>query len=64
MFTIEGVCDWCKKPALVIKHEYIDSKCHYSCEQCNSIATLDVRQFNIGEIQQREREQARQSMRQ
>ncbi len=60
MFTIEGVCDWCKKPALVIKHDYIDGKCHYACEKCHPMATLDVRQFNLAELQQRERNATRQ----
>lgn len=56
MFTIEGVCDWCKKPSLLTKHEYIDGKSHCACEECNDLATLDVRQFNIAELQQRERQ--------
>ncbi|NOH73208.1 hypothetical protein F0225_17980 [Vibrio pectenicida] len=52
MFTIEGVCDWCKKLSLVAKHEYIDGLCHQSCAECNDIAKLDVRQFNADERQQ------------
>ncbi len=60
MFTIVGVCDWCKKPALVAKHEYIDGKYHHACEKCHEIATLDVRLFNIAELQQRERNATRQ----
>ncbi|RJX72958.1 hypothetical protein DZ860_07340 [Vibrio sinensis] len=56
MFTIEGLCDWCKKPSLLTKHEYIDGLCHHSCKSCYDLATLDVRQFNIEEIQQRERQ--------
>lgn len=51
MFKIEGVCDWCKQPALLAKHDYIDGKHHHSCKDCNSMATLDVRQFNIAEQQ-------------
>lgn len=57
MFNIEGICDWCKRPALLTKHEYIDGKCNYSCKKCNELASLDVRQFNIGEIALRERQQ-------
>ncbi|WP_299690635.1 hypothetical protein [uncultured Vibrio sp.] len=53
MFTVEGVCDWCKKPSLVKKHDYLDGKCHHSCKECNDIATMDVRQFNIGEMEMR-----------
>ncbi|TFH90939.1 MULTISPECIES: hypothetical protein [Vibrio] len=55
MFTIEGICDWCKKPSMLAKHEYVDGLCHHSCKECNDLATLDVRQFNIAELQQRER---------
>ncbi|MDN3698458.1 hypothetical protein QWY97_14050 [Vibrio cortegadensis] len=51
MFKIEGVCDWCKQPALLAKHDYIDGKHHHSCKDCNAMATLDVRQFNIEEQQ-------------
>ncbi len=58
MFTIEGICDWCKKPNFLIKHEYIDGKAHYSCEKCNELARLDVRQFNIAEQALRERQHA------
>lgn len=53
MFTIEGVCDWCKKPSLVKKHDYLDGKYHHACKECNDIATIDVRQFNIGEMEMR-----------
>lgn len=53
MFTIEGVCDWCKKPSLVKKHDYLDGKCNHACKECNDIATIDVRQFNIGEMEMR-----------
>ncbi len=49
MFSIEGVCDWCKKRDLLTKHEYFDGKTYYSCEKCNSFAAMDVRQFNIAE---------------
>lgn len=56
MFTIEGVCDWCKQPSMLTKHEYVDGKSHCSCAECNDLATLDVRQFNIAELQQRERQ--------
>ncbi|KOO05487.1 hypothetical protein [Vibrio nereis] len=58
MFTIEGICDWCKKPSLLTKHEYVDGKCHHSCKECHHLAVIDVRQFNVGELQQRERQQA------
>ena len=53
MFTIEGICDWCKQPSLVMKHDYLDGKHHHSCEKCNDFATMDVRQFNIGELEMR-----------
>ncbi|CAH0525821.1 hypothetical protein [Vibrio hippocampi] len=49
-FSIAGVCDWCKKPSMVTKHEYVDGKCNHSCQECNDIATLDVRQFNLEEL--------------
>jgi hypothetical protein len=49
MPTIEGICDWCKRPAFLTKHEYFDGKCHYSCQSCNEVARLDVRQFNLAE---------------
>lgn len=55
MFTIEGICDWCKQPSLLTKHEYIDGKSHYSCAKCNEFARMDVRQFNIAEQALRER---------
>ena len=58
MFTIEGICDWCKKPSLLTKHEYIDGKCNHSCQECHDLASLDVRQFNIAELQQREKQRA------
>lgn len=57
MYTIEGICDWCQQPNYLTKHEYIDGMCHHSCEACNDLAVLDVRQFNIGEMQFRERNQ-------
>ncbi|WP_394152382.1 hypothetical protein [Vibrio maritimus] len=53
MFTKEGICDWCHTPSYVTKHEYIDGKCHHSCEQCLSFAVMDVRQFNLAEIELR-----------
>ena len=61
MYTIEGICDWCKKPSLLTKHEYIDGVCHHSCQTCFDFAALDVRQYNRAELQQRER-QARLSL--
>ncbi|MGF1742413.1 hypothetical protein L4C34_15275 [Vibrio profundum] len=56
MFTIEGVCDWCKKPSLLKKHDYLDGKSNLSCKQCYELAVLDVRQFNLGELEQIKRE--------
>ncbi|MGX9415919.1 hypothetical protein ACXJY6_07500 [Vibrio sp. RC27] len=50
MFTIEGVCDWCNQPNYLTKHHYVDGKCHHSCEDCNELARLDVRQFNLAEL--------------
>ncbi|MBY6196570.1 hypothetical protein [Vibrio hangzhouensis] len=52
-FTIEGFCDWCQTPSFVTKHEYVDGKCHHSCEKCLSFAIMDVRQFNLAEIEYR-----------
>lgn len=56
MFTIEGVCDWCKRPNMLAKHDYVDGKSHHSCKECHDLAALDVRQFNIAELQHRERQ--------
>ncbi|PWI34027.1 hypothetical protein DI392_07450 [Vibrio albus] len=50
MFTTQGVCDWCKKAAQVTRHDYIDGKYHHSCEDCQERAKLDVRQFNLEEV--------------
>lgn len=50
MFTIQGVCDWCKTPSYLAKHEYIDGKCHHSCKNCNELALADVRHFNLAEL--------------
>ncbi len=60
MFTIEGVCDWCKTTSLLTRHEYIDGKAHHSCEKCNELARLDVRQFNLAEQAMRERQYSQQ----
>ena len=51
IFTIEGFCDWCQTPSFVTKHEYVDGVCHYSCEKCHQYAVMDVRQFNLAEIE-------------
>ena len=51
MYIYEGICDWCKKLAMLKKHDYIDGKRHFSCHDCNTLATLDVRQFNLAETQ-------------
>ncbi|MDA0147464.1 hypothetical protein [Vibrio sp. LaRot3] len=56
MYTTEGFCDWCKKPSLLKKHDYLDGKCHYACRECDDMATLDVRQFNIAEAKLIERQ--------
>lgn len=56
MFTIEGTCDWCKRPRMLTRHDYLDGKCHHACQECNDIAKIDVRLFNIGEQQMRERQ--------
>ncbi|MCS0173519.1 hypothetical protein [Vibrio alginolyticus] len=55
MFTEEGTCDWCKKPSLVTRLDYLDGKHHYSCKACYDMAKIDVRLFNQGELQMRER---------
>ncbi|APX06486.1 MULTISPECIES: hypothetical protein [Vibrio] len=55
MFTEEGTCDWCKKPSFVTRHDYVDGKYHSSCKACYDIAKIDVRLFNQGELQMRER---------
>ncbi len=51
VYEIEGICDWCKKPSFLTRHNYIDGKYHHSCEKCNDLARLDVRQFNLAEQQ-------------
>ncbi|MFA0439148.1 hypothetical protein BCU66_001130 [Vibrio sp. 10N.286.49.B1] len=53
-FTIEGFCDWCQKPNYVTKHQYIDGKCHFSCDECVNLAAMDVRQFNKAELEYRD----------
>lgn len=53
MFNIEGVCDWCNKHSLLIRHDYVDGKSHHSCESCNDYATIDVSLFNRDEIAHR-----------
>lgn len=49
----EGICNWCNRRSLLIRHDYVDGKFHHSCESCNSIAILDVSQFNRDELAQR-----------
>ncbi|MCK6265092.1 hypothetical protein KP803_17575 [Vibrio sp. ZSDE26] len=56
MFSTEGTCDWCKKPSVLTQLNYIDGKSNHSCEDCIELATLDVRQFNIAEQRQMERQ--------
>ncbi|WP_217510413.1 hypothetical protein [Vibrio metschnikovii] len=56
MFTMIGVCDWCKLSNQLTKHEYIDGKAHYSCPNCHDLARMDVRLFNLDEIASRERQ--------
>ncbi|TPA28369.1 hypothetical protein DXJ84_08300 [Vibrio parahaemolyticus] len=55
MFTEEGTCDWCKKTSFVTRHDYVDGKYHHSCQACYDMAKIDVRLFNQGEMQMRER---------
>ncbi|EQM50075.1 hypothetical protein D051_5521, partial [Vibrio parahaemolyticus VPCR-2010] len=50
-----GTCDWCKKPSFVTRHDYVDGKYHHSCQACYDMAKIDVRLFNQGEMQMRER---------
>jgi hypothetical protein len=50
MFNIEGICDWCKQPNLLTPHLYVDGKKHHSCNKCDYLARLDVKEFNIAEI--------------
>ncbi|WP_413284397.1 hypothetical protein [Vibrio sp. MA40-2] len=50
MSSIEGNCDWCNKRSLLTRHEYVDGKCHHSCEECNDLARIDVSLFNTDEI--------------
>jgi hypothetical protein len=50
MFNIEGICDWCKLPNLLKAHLYVDGKKHHSCNKCDYLARLDVKEFNIAEI--------------
>jgi len=47
MFRTEGVCDWCKKRAMVTKLSYIDGKSNYACQSCNEIAKMDIRLYNL-----------------
>jgi hypothetical protein len=54
-FAIEGVCDWCKRPALLTSHQYIDGKSHHSCQDCHEFARLDVRLYNLAEKAEQER---------
>jgi hypothetical protein len=56
MFTTPGFCDWCHSQSLLSRHEYLDGKHHYSCEQCHDLAKLDVKLFNQGELEQKKRE--------
>ncbi|CAM2834798.1 hypothetical protein QTO01_03965 [Vibrio mytili] len=55
MFTKIGNCDWCKKTSLVTRLDYLDGKHNSSCKACYDMAKIDVRLFNQGEIQMRER---------
>lgn len=50
MFGIEGICDWCHRPAMLLQHNYCDGLKHFSCEECNDCAQQDVRQFNQAEM--------------
>ncbi|MCG7496237.1 hypothetical protein MHO82_05145 [Vibrio sp. Of7-15] len=50
MFSIEGICDWCHQPAMVLQLNYCDGIKHHSCEKCNDYAKQDVRQFNLAEM--------------
>jgi|GEM_PF-846895 len=50
MYDNKGLCDWCNKLSLLIRHDYVDGKCHYSCASCHDLATLDVRLFNKDEL--------------
>ncbi|USD64129.1 hypothetical protein [Vibrio sp. SCSIO 43136] len=58
MYTIEGICDWCKQPGMLTRHQYVDGKSHCSCHHCNDLAKLDVRMFNQAELEQRQQEQS------
>ncbi|MDW6003807.1 hypothetical protein SBX37_13200 [Vibrio mangrovi] len=62
MCTTEGICDWCKRSALLTPHHYLDGKTHHSCQECHAFATLDVRLYNIGEKAEQERRNARQRL--
>ncbi|MGP8304769.1 hypothetical protein [Vibrio sp. YIC-376] len=55
MFTVEGTCDWCKKTALITRHDYLDGKHNHSCKSCYDMAKIDVRLFNQGELQMLQR---------
>ena len=50
MSSIEGICDWCNNRSSLTRHEYVDGKCHHSCEECNDLARIDVSLFNTDEI--------------
>ncbi|MDC0609691.1 hypothetical protein OAP63_03075 [Vibrio sp.] len=47
MFSKHGVCDWCKKRALVTKLNYVDGKSNFACASCSDIAKMDVRLYNL-----------------
>ncbi|WP_117234708.1 hypothetical protein [Vibrio maerlii] len=55
MFDKHGICDWCGRLAKVAQHKYIDGLSHQSCESCYDLAKIDVKQFNIGELEARAR---------
>ncbi len=55
MFNKQGICDWCGQLRFVTQHKYIDGLSHQSCEECYSFAKIDVKQFNIAELEARER---------
>ncbi|MDN2481401.1 hypothetical protein ACPV5L_14370 [Vibrio astriarenae] len=57
-----GQCDWCKELRHVGKLEYIDGKHHYSCDECLSLAKIDVRLFNRDELTQRSRLEQRSAL--
>ncbi|MDD9176101.1 hypothetical protein ERW51_16300 [Aliivibrio finisterrensis] len=51
MFNLEGHCDWCRKPAMVLQHQYCDGAKYYACSNCNDYAKIDIREYDLAEME-------------